>query len=313
MNNKLIAAIAGLVVVAGIGFGGYYGYKAVTEPAGQGASKAEKGDSLKFTEMKSGDFSLSGSVKSNSDAATLGQGTLDFSAAGSLSIQDPENPILESDLSFKLMQGQVGEPLIDAVLAVKGIGQRFYFKLDKLTLPKQMALPIDVSPYLAKWMFAESKDKTATAEDLTAEDKRIVELFNKTHFLIVKQDLGVAVIDGGSGRKYLVRLDETAAKGFLQELLKLSKSDLSSAEEAQAYDAVTVLSKEDITIVKDEAGYLREISLGGSTPEATYAFTLRFSNINKVVQVTEPTGATNFEEVVKSFMGGMAPGLVPNN
>lgn len=306
MDKKILPVIAGVALVAVIGVGGYLGYRqyAVPKLTGTAAEQQVKESFAKLSEMKSFAFELKSLTTTKPTGLSKEAMKVDFAVEGKVATQETGTPHIQALVKLKAQPADSAETPMEAEFALRAVNNTAYFNLMKLVLPSAQALPIDINPYLNKWISLSTGASGTAKEALTsAEEKRQLEeiktLFEKTNFFSVEQS-------PGSGR-HVIRLDEQKTRDMLREILRISEAELGLKERGQLMEMVTELSKHDLTISLDNQGFLREIL--GKQDDAKMASTVAVyvSKINEPVQVEEPKADLTIEELLQKALG-LPPG-----
>ena len=198
-----------------------------------------------------------------------------------------------------------------------------YFTLAKLDTKGGQPLPKEmVDKYIGKWWkivippnalkeFTASLPQGGSQQNLTPEQQKLKDLFEKTQFFKNIKFVAVEDVKGEQSAHYSADLDKDAFMAFAEEAAKLKDGTvLSDADRKDMQDAMKKFDFMGNIWVGQTSGVLNQVSgdikLAGtsaSEPSGTISMRVTLWNFNKPVTIQIPADAQEFP--IGGLLGGM--------
>jgi len=268
-----------------------------------------KGAFENFGDVLSANYEIG--VEADIDSPDSGKTGFDFALDGLFDFQKEEEP-------------QVGVKLdgtfTDENAEVPNGNYKFELRLDKDALyslisevPKDDNVPADLAEqFLGKWwritlppQYLNGADlafwtKPADESQMTAEEKAMKDIFEKTEFFREIKYLGTGKVLGENSFRYSAKLDKEAVKAFVAEAEnfsgdKISKEDLESFNFALQSSDLNVevwVGAEDLTLHKLSGSMAFD---GKEAGKVDLKFDISFGELNTDLSVEIPEDAQEFD------------------
>ena len=270
--------------------------------------------------MKADTHATSSSKQSTNPLLSLQKLNADLSASGDVTMLT--HPNISSIFDLKLNQKSIELSLVKG--EVRKINDNIYFKLNHLL---QFGI-LDLDRVENKWFVVNPKDYPKNSKlnidyqnllkeiqnKLTLKQKKqLVDLAEKTNFLIITGVMSNQSINGINAYHYSYRFNSLALRNFLSEARDILRSkDLSPREKLQIYEGLARLgtAKGELWIGKDDKMLYKMttnydfILDNEEKQKVNLAVSVILSQFNKPVSITIPQNAhtlKEFDDLLSSF------------
>lgn len=258
---------------------------------------------VNLSEIKSATYELN--LGGNFASAEDKDVNFDVDANGGYDNADPMNPKFSLVINANV---QEGENIIDANAELRLIEKAFYFML--AGLEGEGDLPLEaIEPYLNQWWtiplpedyMAGFNFMNSNEENMTPEEKQLLELFKKTEFFKDITFVKNEKIDGVNTHRYKVNLNKEALINYFVESTKVTVEGGMSEEELQEFRAIWEkidfsgdiwVAEENMTFKKLE-GVIDITDLEGATAKIKVGY--KVDKLGEAVEVAKPEDAFEFD------------------
>lgn len=330
--KKIITIVAGLLILAGVAMGGYWGYnKYVANTPDKILKKSVnamsqiKTSSFKFDLKLEFEDKIAGQEATSTPALNLVEG---LTGAGKqkmyLEMEGYSDNTDENNLrsKFKIDIGlDVGGTTSNIAGEVVTLGKNFYFKINEL--PIMLAMFIDTSSIKNKWV--KYTINTKALEKFGSEDEedmvKIKEILEQDadKVIVLKNDYGLEKLGENKTYHYQLGLDKQAILNIIERIKSVSKNKAEieksmaemKEEDWQNFDRFVQNFVLDIWIDKKEY-FIRKIEVpfdnigkdkdGNQTLGGT--MTMTFDNFDQIIEIESPKDPVELEKLLSEAFGG---------
>lgn len=196
-----------------------------------------------------------------------------------------------------------------------------FFQLTEVMGLAELGIPFDLSALLNKWvespndpeamMMLEDAMEEDDEDELTEDQvEEIEELFMEATLFSEVADLGNEDIKGNATTKFKVVLDKEGILDFVTKASEVAEDEMNEEDRVDLGQLIDRINSGDTFMwigTKDNRLYQFEANpteLKGANVSQTAKLVFTFSNFNNPTEVSIPTDAVPFEEVMAEVMGG---------
>lgn len=295
---------------------------ACAAPSGEAPETVIKNTQSKVRDIKAADVSAVLTMKGIDQ-----EDAIDFTAKGDLQIDhmvDTDKKIsanLDIDGSLKAKE----QAMTGAVaLAIKIVGQEFFFKLDKFDSddPSFAEYKMLIDPFKGKWLKLASdfvpeniKNIQGKDEEALAMERQLKDAFANADIFEVAKEYGTEKMNGLDVYHYGLKIKKDGLKNYYKELATIRGEEVTEEEADESVGFVDSISNVEVWIgMKDYYVYKAVVDSAGENTDdgvaADISLAYMANSYDQAVQIEAPAGAEEFNPLVL-LMGMQMTGNMP--